>query len=197
MSGMTRWEPDARGRLVEAAMALYGERGFDKTTVADIAARAGLTERTFFRYFTDKREVLFWGSGLLQESLVNAVMSAPASAAPIDIVASAVAGTTVFFEGRRDYARKRHALISGHTELRERELIKLAALAEAIADALRRRGVPALTAHLAAEAGIAIFKLAFESWLNGPKKKDLAAHVSESLTELKTVIAGTRRRRAG
>src|ERR1700704_1422250 len=83
--GMTRGEPDSRGRLEEAALALYAERGFENTTVAEIAARAGLTERTFFRHFADKREVLFWGSGALQELLVSAVAAAPASAVPIDV----------------------------------------------------------------------------------------------------------------
>jgi AcrR family transcriptional regulator len=190
---MARWEPDARGRLVEAAMELYRERGFDKTTVADIAARAGLTERTFFRYFADKREVLFSGSRDLQDLLVNGVAGAPASAAPIDAVARAVEGIAPFFDDRRDFARKRHALITAHAELRERELIKLAALASAMADALRRRGVPDAAASLAAEAGITVFKLAFESWVGDVKKRGLAHHVRASLAALKGVIGGRRR----
>jgi hypothetical protein len=65
---MTRWEPNARGRLEQAALALYGERGFENTTVAEIAARAGLTERTFFRHFADKREVLFAGGAHCRSS---------------------------------------------------------------------------------------------------------------------------------
>ena len=76
---MGRWEPNARGRLEQAAMELYLERGFDQTTVAEIAERAGLTERTFFRHFADKREVLFAGAGALQELLVSAVAGAPDS----------------------------------------------------------------------------------------------------------------------
>src|SRR5580698_1856641 len=88
--GMGRWEPNARGRLEQAALALYGERGFEQTTVAEIAQRAGLTERTFFRHFADKREVLFWGAGALQDLFVTAVASAPESAAPIDAIAAAV-----------------------------------------------------------------------------------------------------------
>src|SRR5580692_11466000 len=151
---MGRWEPDAAGRLAEAAMQLYGERGFDRTTVADIAARAGLTERTFFRYFADKREVLFSGSGTLQDFLVDKVASAPASMPPIDVVASALVESGSFFEQRRDFARQRHALILAHAELQERELIKFSALALAIGEVLRRRGVPAAAASLAAEAGM-------------------------------------------
>src|SRR5579871_3650185 len=100
---MARWEPDAAGRLAEAAMQLYGERGFDQTTVADIAARAGLTERTFFRYFADKREVLFSGSHNLQDFLVDKVTQAPAAASPLDAVAYALAESGQIFEPRRDF----------------------------------------------------------------------------------------------
>jgi AcrR family transcriptional regulator len=191
---MARWEPDASGRLVEAAMQLYRERGFDRTTVADIAARAGLTERTFFRYFTDKREVLFSGSGALQDFLVDSVARAPAAMSPIDAVARALAETSSFFEQRRDFARQRHALIVAHAELQERELIKFASLATAIGEALRRRGVRATAAGLAAEAGMTIFKLAFESWIADGKKRDLGHHIQAAHAELEGVVAGARRR---
>jgi AcrR family transcriptional regulator len=191
---MARWEPDAAGRLVEAAMQLYRERGFDRTTVADIATRAGLTERTFFRYFADKREVLFSGAGALQNFLVEQVASAPAALPPIAVVARALAETASFFELRRDFARQRHALIVAHAELQERELIKLAALATALGEALRRRGVPASAASLAAEAGMTIFKRAFEAWVgDGKKKKDLGHHVRAAHAELEAVIGGARR----
>src|ERR1700729_3568856 len=99
---MTRWEPNASGRLQRAALELYSERGFDETTVAEIAKRAGLTERTFFRHFADKREVLFWGAGMLQEHVVEAVVNAPASAVPIDAVAAALEATGPLFEQRRE-----------------------------------------------------------------------------------------------
>src|ERR1700730_15804958 len=99
--GMGRWEPNASGRLVQAALELYGERGFEQTTVAAIARRAGLTERTFFRHFADKREVLFWGAGELQALLVNAVANAPESVAPIDAVAAALEATGDLFSERR------------------------------------------------------------------------------------------------
>ncbi len=177
-------------------MELYRERGFDETTVADIAARAGLTERTFFRSFADKREVLFQGSSRLTDLLVGGVVGAPKSATPLEAVTAAFEATAPFFEERRDYARRRQALISGHAELRERELIKLASLASAIGEALRRRGVPAPAASLAAEMGIAIFKIAFVHWVGDSKRRDLAHHVRESLRELRAVtIAGPRRAR--
>lgn len=187
---MGRWEPDARERLEQAAMELYRERGFDETTVAEIAARAGLTERTFFRYFVDKREVLFSGSGALRELLVESVAATPDSAAPMDAVAAALEATSAMFKERRAFARQRHALIASHPELQERELIKLASLAEAIAAALRRRGVTEPAASLASEAGIAIFKLAFERWVHDARGRDLSQHVRESLTALKAVAAG-------
>jgi AcrR family transcriptional regulator len=193
---MARWEPDARGRLVDAAMDLYRERGFDETTVADIAARAGLTERTFFRYFTDKREVLFWGSAMLEDLLVDKVLGAPASAAPMEAIAAALEQTAPFFEERRDFARKRHALIVAHADLKERELIKLASLAFAMGDALRRRGVQAGAASLAAEAGITVFKHAFAAWVEDSKKGDLALHLRAAFAALDAVIAGKRRRSA-
>src|SRR5215468_3605674 len=129
---MARWEPDARGRLVKAAMELFQERGYGRTAVEDIAARAGLTERTFFRYFTDKREVLFAGSPQFQELIVGAVRGAPKTSAALDVVVGAWAQMSDFFDERRAFSRRRSALISAHAELQERELIKFTALAAAI-----------------------------------------------------------------
>jgi AcrR family transcriptional regulator len=186
---MVRWEPDSRGRLEEAALALYGERGFDNTTVAEIAARAGLTERTFFRHFADKREVLFWGSGNLQALMVEAVASAPASASPLDAVAAAIEAAGVLLQERRDYARQRQAIIADSPELRERELIKLASLASALADALRRRRVEEPAASLTAEVAIAVFKIAFARWVEETNQKDLPHVMRDSLDELRAVTA--------
>jgi AcrR family transcriptional regulator len=190
---MARWKPNARERLEKAAMELYGERGFDETAVADIAERAGLTERTFFRYFTDKREVLFGRARMLEDFLVERVVGGPGSMQPMEVVAVALEATAPIFEERRDFARKRHALIATHAELKERELIKLASLASAIGDALRRRGVPDPAASLAAETGIAIFKIAFERWVNDTKRQNLARHIRRSVDELKAVTGGIQR----
>jgi AcrR family transcriptional regulator len=188
--GMGRWEPDARGRLEQAALALYGERGFEQTTVAEIAKRAGLTERTFFRYFADKREVLFWGAGTLQDFLVSTVASVPDSATPIAAIAAALEAAGALLQERREMARQRQAVISANAELRERELIKLAALASALAGALRQRGVAEPAASLAAEAGIAVFRVAFERWIGETSPRDLPQLIRESLDELKAVTAG-------
>ncbi|MGH3197199.1 MAG: TetR family transcriptional regulator [Streptosporangiaceae bacterium] len=187
---MGRWEPNARGRLEQAALELYVERGFEQTTVAAIANRAGLTERTFFRHFADKREVLFWGAGALQELLVSTVASAPDSAPPIAAVAAAleVAGAALQEGGER--ARRRQVVIAANPELQERELIKLASLASAMAGALRRRRVSDPAASLTAEAGIAVFKVAFGRWISDTGQRDLPRLIRESLDELKAVTAG-------
>jgi len=187
---MGRWEPDSRGRLEQAALSLFAERGFDDTTVAEIAARAGLTERTFFRYFADKREVLFWGAGALQELLVSAVASAPDSAPPIQAVGAALVGAGTLLQDRRDGARQRQSVIAASSELHERELIKLASLASALAGALRERGCTAPAASLAAEAAIAVFKVAVERWVNEGNQQDLPELIRASLAELRDVTAG-------
>ena len=171
-------------------MELYSERGFEQTTVAEIAKRAGLTERTFFRHFADKREVLFAGAGHLQEFLVSTLAGIPDSAAPIDAVAAALEAAGALLQERRDYARQRQAIIAANAELQERELIKLAALATALAGTLRRRGVADPAASLAAEAGIAVFRIAFERWVAEACQRDLPLVIRESLDELKAVTAG-------
>jgi AcrR family transcriptional regulator/GNAT superfamily N-acetyltransferase len=189
--GMSRWEPNARGRLEQAALELYLDRGFEQTAVAEIAKRAGLTERTFFRHFADKREVLFAGSGFLQEFIVSAVADAPDSAAPIDAVASALEAAGALLQERREYARQRHAVIAANAELRERELIKLASIGSAMAEVLRRRGVKDPAASLTAEAGIAVFRIAFEGWISGTSQRDLPQFIRASLNELRAVTAGS------
>ena len=188
--GMGRWQPNARGRLEQAALELYLERGFEQTTVAEIAKRAGLTERTFFRHFADKREVLFAGAGTLQELLVSTVAGAPDSAAPIDAAAAALQAAGALLQERRGYSRQRQAVIAANAGLQERELIKLASLASALAGTLRRRGVPDPAASLAAEAGIAVFRIAFERWISESSQQDLPQFIRESLDELKAVTAG-------
>jgi AcrR family transcriptional regulator len=186
---MGRWEPNARGRLEQAALELYSERGFEQATAAEIAARAGLAERTFFRYFADKREVLFRGAGELQELLVDKVATAPDSLAPIDAVAVALEALGVVFQ-QREYSRLRQKIIAAHAELQERELIKLATLSAALADVLRRRGVAEPAASLTAEAGIAVFKVTFQRWIDDTHDRDFGQLVRETLAELRAVTAG-------
>ncbi|NUP16968.1 MAG: TetR family transcriptional regulator, partial [Streptomyces sp.] len=170
---MGRWQPNARERLAEAALELYSERGYEQTTVAEIAKRAGLTERTFFRHYADKREVLFGGSSALQDLFVNAVAEAPESVAPMDAVAAGLETVSEVFDGRREHSRQRHAVIVANAELQERELIKLASLSAALADALRRRAVTEPAASLTAEAGVAVFKVGFERWIAEAEQRTL------------------------
>lgn len=162
---MGRWEPDAVGRLRRAALDLFEELGYEQTTVADIAERAGLTARTFFRYFPDKREVLFQGAEGLEQTMVEALMQTPEGATPMSAIAAALGAAGVYFGDVQSFARRRRDLIAMNAELRERELTKLAKLSSTLADALRQRGVDAVEARLAAETGTAVFHLAFDLWL--------------------------------
>jgi AcrR family transcriptional regulator len=179
---MARWEPDSRDRLRQAALDLYGERGFESTTVAEIAKRAGLTERTFFRHFADKREVLFAGSEALEALLVRTVAEAPASLAPLDAVALGLEALGEVLPERAESARARAAVIAANAELQERELIKLASLSVALARTLRDRGVG--EADLIAEVGVAVFKTAFERWIEQDDRA-FAELVRDAVGELK------------
>jgi AcrR family transcriptional regulator len=181
---MGRWEPDAAGRLREAAMALYTEQGFERTTVAQIADRAGVTARTFFRHFADKREVLFAGSEELEQRMVDALAAAPPSAGPMDAIAAALLTVAELFADRRDYSQRRQAVIAATPELRERELIKMASLAMAFAGALRQRGVAPPVASLAAETGVAVFRVAFQRWVAEPDDAQLAEVMRATLADL-------------
>jgi AcrR family transcriptional regulator len=191
---MGRWEPDARGRLERAALELYRERGFegfDSITVAEIAERAGLTERTFFRHYADKREILFSGASELQQLLVSAVEEAPAELPPMAAVAAALVrmADAMFDDERREFARQRQGIIAANPDLVERELIKMATLGAALAGALRERGVAEPAASLAAEAGIAVFRVAFGLWVSPGSDRSLAQLMRESVDELRTVTA--------
>ncbi len=164
------------------------EQGYEQTTVSDIARRADLTERTFFRYFADKREVLFGGSRELHQALVDALSDAPLSAAPIDAVAQALKAAGALLQGRRSRARQRQRVIDANTDLRERELIKLASLAAALAEGLRARGVDEPAAHVTAEAGIAVFKVAFSRWLESSSEPELARHIDQGFAQLRALM---------
>jgi AcrR family transcriptional regulator len=189
---MGRWQPDSRGRLQEAALALYSERGFDQTTAAQIAERAGLTERTFFRHFADKREVLFGGSALLKERLVTGVAEAPPADGPLDAVALGLdAAAAMLGESRRDLAHQRLDVVMANPELRERELAKLADYATAIAATLRARGVREPQATLAAEAGMTVLRLALQQWATNDDGRGLDTIMREAVADLRAVAAGS------
>lgn len=188
---MGRWQPDARGRLEQAALELYSERGFEGTTVAEIAERAGLTERTYFRHFADKREVLFQGAATLEAQFVRAAAEAPATATPMEAAAAALDAAAGVLPGR-DLARRRQAVIDANPELQERELKKLASLAAALTGTLRERGVPEPASSLTAEIAIAVFKTAFGRWVDGTGRRGLEELIHESLDELSVLTTKQR-----
>ena len=162
---MARWEPNARERLERAALALFVEHGYDATTVAEIADRAGLTKSTFFRHFADKREVLFGGQDMLAELFRDAIRAAPSAATTADCLAAALQSAAVAFTpDRHDLAPQRQAVIAANSELEERQLLKRARLASVMAEALRTRGADDVAARLAAEVGVLAFSTAYARW---------------------------------
>ncbi|MBW0012983.1 TetR family transcriptional regulator [Mycobacterium sp.] len=182
---MARWEPNARERLERAALALFLEHGFDATTVAEIADRAGLTKSTFFRHFADKREVLFGGQDILAALFGEAIRAAPPSASTLDCLAAALASVAVAFTPeRRDLAPQRHAVIAANSELQERELLKRARLAAVLADALRARGADDTTAQLAAEMGMLAFGTAIARWVAPDNRQPFDELAQAALKEL-------------
>jgi AcrR family transcriptional regulator len=187
---MARWEPDAPERLVRAAVDLFDEQGYDNTTVVQIAERAGLTKSTFFRHFPDKREVLFAGQNILSRLLADGIAGAPDSATPLQAVAAGLEATaTAFPLERRDVGPRIRAVVAGNSELRERAALKHARLAEAIADALRERGVADPTATVAAELGALAFQTAHTRWTDQPDEQEFAEVARQTLTELATAAA--------
>ena len=190
---MSRWEPGARERLNGAALDLYAAKGFEETTVAEIAQAVGLTERTFFRYFADKREVLFAGSELLEQQFVDGATAAPKDATPIDVVRAAVAASAEFFpQERRAYSRKRAVIINANPPLMERELRKMSTLASALTNALRDRGIAEPTATLAAQSGVTVFRVAFAEWIAAGSERSFIDIEQDLFSELGAITAPNR-----
>ena len=183
---MSRWDPDAKGRLAEAARTLFVEQGFDRTTVADIAARAGLTERTFFRHFTDKREVLVAGQETLSRLLAEGITDAPAGATPLQAVADGLARASAEMGPlNRELGPRLRAAVAASAELQERDALKSVGMAAVMTEALVARGVPQVSAHLAAELGVLAFKRGYASWSEGDRSDEaLAPHTAAALQEL-------------
>ena len=182
---MARWEPNARERLERAALALFVEHGYDATTVAEIADRAGLTKSTFFRHFADKREVLFGGQDMLAGLFRDAIRAAPPAATTADCLAAALGSAAVAFTpDRHDLAPQRRAVIAANSELQERQLLKRARLAAAMAEALRARGVGDVPARLAAEVGVLAFSTAYTRWAAPENSQPFAELAHAALREL-------------
>jgi AcrR family transcriptional regulator len=162
---VARWQPNASGRLLLAALELFEEHGYENTTVIEIAERAGLTKSTFFRYFPDKREVLFGGE-TIHGLLVDGIAAAPAEATPLEAVANGLGaiGTEAFTPVSREFSARRRAVIAANPELQEREALKGLSLTASMTDALKRRGVPDLTSSVAADLGALALKVAYQRW---------------------------------
>lgn len=186
---MPRWEPGARERMQAAALELFEHGGYARTTVEDIADRSGVTTRTFFRHFSDKREVLFGGAGDFEQRFVDGLGEAP-DAPPWEAVCAAVHAVGDSFAGRHEHARRRHRVIAASPELRERELVKLASVAAAVTAALRARGVADVPALLAGQLVVAVFWTAFQQWVEDGSHRGLPELLEEALTAVGSLVAG-------
>jgi AcrR family transcriptional regulator len=188
---MSRWQPGARERLERSALELFTEQGFAETTVPQITERAGLTTRTFFRHFADKREVLFAGEEHLPDLVARITAEAPAELGPIEVITHCLeqAAQTLFSADRLDYMRARRAVIASDEGLRERELRKLEAVTEAMCGAFRERGADELAATLAARTGVAIFRAALGRWVDGNGDPPLSKVVAQTLAAFRGLTA--------
>lgn len=189
---MARWEPGARERLVLAAVDLFTEQGYDATTVAQIAERAGVTKSTFFRHFPDKRELLVAGQETLSGLLAEGIAGAPADASPLQAVAAGLErASTMMGPANRELGPRLRAAVASSTELQERDALKSVGLAAAMTEALVARGVPDPTAHLAAELGVLAFKRGYAAWSEADSGADdeLAPHALAALDDLRAASA--------
>ena len=186
-----RWKPDARRRLQNAALALFTERGFAATTTAAIAAGAGLTERTFFRHFADKRNVLYGDEAMLQAVLVQGIIDAPTSATPIAAATTGFAALVQVFQPRWDRIVQREKIIANSPELQERELVKVRNMTAAVRDALHSRGCTSIEADVAAETSVGLFALAFRQWTSMVPEQNLHELFKDVLHQLGSLMRGS------
>ncbi|MEV1329624.1 helix-turn-helix domain-containing protein [Micromonospora costi] len=189
---MARWEPGARERLVVAAVDLFTEQGYDATTVAQIAERAGVTKSTFFRYFPDKRDLLVAGQETLRQLLAEGIAEAPEDASPLDAVAAGLArASTAMGSMNRELGPRLKAAVAASTELQQRDALKSVSLAAAMATALVARGVPDAVAALAGELGVLAFKRGYAEWSEGDRDgtDELAPYTLAALDELRAASA--------
>lgn len=182
---MARWQPDAENRLRTAALDLFEERGFEDTTVAEIAERANLTKRTFFRYFADKREVLFSNQEEFERPFKEAIRDAPAGSTPLEAIGAGLDALGTFLQPRGGFAPRRQAILDANPELRERELSKMASLAATGAEELRKRGVGEPAATLAAESAAVILRSCYSEWVGGGGTGDVSEMMRDAVAELR------------
>jgi AcrR family transcriptional regulator len=179
---MARWQPDAHARLEDAALMLFSEHGYDAVSTAEIASCAGLTKATFYRHFLDKAEVLFWGQDLLADTFRRAIADGATGASPLELVRAAVLSVAAVFDAdRHRLARTRQRLIASTATLRERDVLKRAALAQAISESLQARGIASETAELAGLAGATAFGAAYAQWAASPTYRGFAGFARDEL----------------
>ena len=186
---MGRWQPGARERLVVAAVDLFTEQGYDATTVAEIAERAGVTRSTFFRHFSDKREMLVAGQETLSQLLAEGIAEAPESASPLEAVAVGLErASSEMGPVNRELGPRLKAAVAASAELQERDALKSVGLAAAMTAALVARGVPDTTAHLAAELGVLAFKRGYVQWTEADRDDatGLTHYALAALEDLRT-----------
>ncbi|POX63575.1 TetR family transcriptional regulator [Streptomyces sp. Ru62] len=189
---MARWQPGAAQRLVVAAVDLFTEQGYDATTVTQIAERAGVTKSTFFRYFSDKRELLVAGQETLSRLLADGITEAPASASPLQAVAAGLErASSAMGPANRELGPRLKAAVAASTELQERDALKSVGLAAAMTAALIARGVPDPIAHLAGELGVLAFKRGYAQWSESDRDdtEGLAPHALAALEDLRAATA--------
>ena len=189
---MARWEPGARERMVLAAADLFAEQGYDATTVAQIAERAGVTKSTFFRHFPDKRELLVAGQEVLSRLLAEGIAEAPEAASPLEAVAAGLErASNAMGPVNRELGPRLKAAIAASAELQERDALKSVGLAAAMTNALKARGVPDLIAHLAGEMGVLAFKRGYSEWLEADHDTEggLAPYTAAALEDLRAASA--------
>lgn len=188
---MARWLSGTAERLQNAALELFVARGYEQTTTADIAAAVGVTERTFFRHFSDKREVLFHGQQMLADAFLAGVHDAPPDASPMEVSVRALRSALSYFpDDRRPHSRIRQSVIDANPALQEREAHKLVGLGGRLAEALRARGVDDLAAEVAARAAIMAFGIAFATWVGDGDERPFDDIVTDVLAELTAVVTG-------
>jgi AcrR family transcriptional regulator len=187
---VSRWAPDARERLETAALDLFAENGYEETTVAQIAERAGLNRATFFRHFADKREVLFGGEDVLAGLFAGGIRAAAPDATLTGCLQAAFAAAgVVMTPQQRVKAAQRVRVVAANTELQERGLLKHARIARSISAALRERGADELTARLGAEVGMLAFSIAVERWMKAGNGEPFPVHAASALSDLQVRVA--------
>ena len=189
---VARWQPNASQRLVLAALDLFAEQGYENTTVIEIAERAGVTKSTFFRHFPDKREVLFGGERMAR-LLAEGIAAAPATATPLQAIGHALdaVGRQAFTPGLRHFSARRRAVIAANPELQEREALKALGLIAAMTGSLTQRGLPELTARVAAELGALAMKIAYERWSDATDGAEFCEIAGRTLSELQAALSAT------